>query len=698
MEGDSIKFQESLNSDVLDKYLLPLTYDGYSISWDYMDNADKTLYNIETGEVLVEYLATTLVELKYTMSKNGVSYSSTFNLNVGYVKQNETGLIYRNTPNALNKDEDPTANVNFIGWAGVALKFTLNNINYVFYPAEGNYHELTSSEIPTSKWHSCGYLYKNVSNNNITATGQALVVNENEGYGYFIVGSNGLVNYCVSSASKQDSITLKPGEMLFIPNYLNSQMKDPILKSGANFPVGTKVELVTVKWTDEENDETLAQEIIEQIELIGNVTLDSESQIERAENLYNNATPSVKALVTNYNELVAARNTLNQLKEESKELNKAKEQAINIISGYLPNMNDYSEVNQKTINALISSFTSLVQNKTSKQEIDFLVDEYKVKLDAIKTMVEEEAEIIVLIREKAIEDLNKVITDKTLYSAENVTKINNIITQYTTSINNANKSIDVESLLAEATDKLKAVPTKLETAKVNALEEVEGYYNSINLSEYSNSSSSSIRSYVATAKIDIQSAKSIEEINSIISKMKENIDNLPKLQSSVDLTNAKKNAIENIENYIDLSSLSSQEKEEIQAIITEYTNKINNATSEANINSLVQEAYNLLDEFESDPFNEIRKAAYNEAVEYVESKGLKVGNSQVASLLEQLENDLSKANTSTKIDQLVDDFKTKCDKLVPKKDNSVSCLGAAYISSIILMFSLTFVLISKKRH
>ena len=120
------------------------------------------------------------------MTQNGVSYSGTHDLNIGYIKQSETGLIYRNTPNALNKLEDPTANASFIGWAGVALKFSLNGIDYVYYPAAGNYHDLTSSEIPESKWPSCGFIFRNVSLSSITASGKDFVVNEGNGYGYFI--------------------------------------------------------------------------------------------------------------------------------------------------------------------------------------------------------------------------------------------------------------------------------------------------------------------------------------------------------------------------------------------------------------------------------------------------------------------------------------------------------------------------------
>ena len=697
LEIDAKLFEKTLKTDVLDKYLLPLLYERYSVSWEYVNESDASLFNIETGEVLVEYLATTIVKLKYTMTQNGVSYSGIHDLNIGYIKQSETGLIYRNTPNALNKLEDPTANANFIGWAGVALKFSLNGIDYVFYPAEGNYHDLTSNEIPVSKWHSCGYLYRNVSSSSITASGKDLVVNETNGYGYFIVGSNGLVNYCVSSASKSESITLKPGEMLFIPNYLNSQMTDPILKSGTNFPVGTKVELVTVKWSEEDTNETLAQEIIDQIELIGNnITLDSKDQIERAEKMYASANPTVQAMVTNYDKLVIIRDILDELIERNKEVENAKQNAKDTIANYL-DKTLYSKTNQKTIDSLISSFNSLVDTKDTTSAVEQLVKEFKLKLDEVKTQVEEDAEIIVEFRKDAIDELKQINQELDLYSKENQEKINTIITTYEALINKAETTIKVLELVEEAVGLLKNIPTTLDEAKAQALEDIEAYYATIDLTDYTGSNSSKIRVLVASAKAKVNAAKTIEAIEELVATLKKDIASIETLSSNKEeLENAKKEAIEDIENYKNLDDFSASDKEELEALIVEYKAKISAATTLENVNSLKEELYSKMDKFEADPFGKIREEAYKEAVQYAKEKGIKEGNNQLTTLLEKLEEDLEKAKTSTKIDELLEGFKLECDKLA-KDNTSFSCMNATYVSSIILIFSLAFVLISKKR-
>ena len=104
-----------------------------------------------------------------------------------------------------------------------------------------------------------------------------------------------------------------------------------------------------------------------------------------------------------------------------------------------------------------------------------------------------------------------------------------------------------------------------------------------------------------------------------------------------------------------------------------------------------------MDEYEADPFGKLREEAYKKAVQYAEEKGIKEGNNQLTTLLEKLEEDLENAKTSTKIDELLDEFKLECDKLTKGNNMSLSCMNATYVSSIILIFSLAFVLISKKR-
>ena len=184
----------------------------------------------------------------------------------------------------------------------------------------------------------------------------------------------------------------------------------------------------------------------------------------------------------------------------------------------------------------------------------------------------------------------------------------------------------------------------------------------------------------------------------LVTNLKKDIEAIETISSTQEqLENVKKEAIEAIENYKNLDDYNASDKEAIEALIEEYKVKINAATTLENVNSLKEEAYSKMDEYEADPFGKLREEAYKKAVQYAEEKGIKEGNNQLTTLLEKLEEDLENAKTSTKIDELLDEFKLECDKLTKGNNMSLSCMNATYVSSIILMFSLAFVLISKKR-
>ena len=342
-------------------------------------------------------------------------------------------------------------------------------------------------------------------------------------------------------------------------------------------------------------------------------------------------------------------------------------------------------------------FLALVDTKDTTSAVEQLVKEFKVKLDEVKTQVEEDAEIIVEFRKDAIDELKQINQELDLYSKENQEKINTIITTYEALINKAETTIKVLELVEEAAGLLKNIPTALDEAKAQAIEDIEAYYATIDLTDYTGSNSSKIRVLVASAKAKVNAAKTIEVIEELVANLKKDIASIETLSSSKEeLENAKKEAIEDIENYKNLDDFSASDKEELEALIVEYKAKISAATTLENINSLKEELYSKMDKYEADPFGKLREEAYKEAVQYAKEKGIKEGNNQLTTLLEKLEDDLEKAKTSTKIDELFEGFKLECDKLV-KDNTSFSCMNATYVSSIILIFSLAFVLISKKR-
>ena len=91
---------------------------------------------------------------------------------------------------------------------------------------------------------------------------------------------------------------------------------------------------------------------------------------------------------------------------------------------------------------------------------------------------------------------------------------------------------------------------------------------------------------------------------------------------------------------------------------------------------------------------------------------LEEGNIQLTNLHNSFVSDVAKATTVEEIDELLSTFKTDVDELVAEvnkpvdpdngdnKDDdktNVSCLSAAYISSLLLLFSLSAIIIKRKQ-
>ncbi len=710
IDQDAQAFVETLKTDVLDKYLLPLSYNGYSVSWDYNNQSDSSLYNIQTGEVLVEFLGTTYVDLKCTMSKDGISHSFSYKLNVGYTKTTETGLFYRNTPNALNKLEDTSANVSFIGWCGHVMKFSLNGTNYVYFPAVGNCFELTSSDIPSSNWTSCGNLYYNATSSTIKGTGAQFGVSAASDYGYFIIGSNGLVRYTTSQASESETISLNAGEYLYCVKYLDSQISGSVMKPASKISVGTKVEVLTPVWSTDETEEELASQIIEQINLISSpITLAQKNLILRAKALYDNATASVQSLVTNYNVLENAIEIINELDQAEQIILTLRENAKNEINNYLPNLNAYSENNQNTINSLISIFNSLVETKTIEEEINSLVIEYKGKLDEIKTIVEEDADKIDAYREQAILEVESYynIND---YSLENQAIINKLVNDFKTEIMTLNTLSDVDYITLECKNQIALIPSLFASALKTAKDRLNEVITTAFLSAYNSSKHSQIKTKVAQVRVQLNSSKSVDEINSIMSDFEKYIEGIPTIEDEQAIIEEVRNKyIPLLENRLDLSLYSKADQDAIKAIIEDYKEQILADTSAEHIKVLYLDACSQLDQFSKDPLLIAKKDAVIEVEDYANNSGIDKENVDLIEYISEANAAIDNAKSIEDVELQVNNFKVKVDTLkeslentVPKPDEnpstSVSCLGAYFINSMILTLSLAFIVIFKKKN
>ena len=691
------RFLQEIPKDISKKYFLPLYFDGYKATWEYADNNSASFYNIETGKVLVEYLATTYVNLKYTLTNNVNTYTGTVKINVGYCKTDEVGLFYRNTPNALNKDEDPSANVSYIGWGGKTLEFTMDGTRYIYYNVVGNYHELSSSDIPSNGWSSCGDIYYNLSGSTITATASDFDVNTSNGYGYFIIGSNNQVRVATSSATASDIITLYNNEILYCVKYLDGLISPTVMKPASNF-TGLTVELKTPNLS---NDLTNSEEaeIIDNLilNLDSNVNIFEKEEIERCRRLYNNASSEVKALVTHINTLENLEAELAIVIENQEEIEELRNQAINTISNYITDLTIYSQNGQNTIQTIITLFEQEVLGLNTEADINSLVNTYKERLDNVLTEAEEDQDEIDDAINEAISELNVYLDNINDYSASNQEIIINTVNTYTTSINNSNTLSKVEELLNEALEILNNIPKHLDEAKAEKIVLIEELSASINYDNYSQYNKTVIKSAIATTKAKINKATSVEEVEGLYNTLIETIDGIETLEEvEARLNQAKSEAIEYINNYLDYDYYRDEKIEEANSIISEYTSLINASTTQSQVNNYKIECANQLDTVDRDPLLPTRKDYIEKITTYYESVSKFSDPAKAKNIYDKFNKDIYNKETKAECDEFYNETLSSLKALKSSGSSGMSCSSGIIVVLPLLMISSIFIFIKKK--
>jgi len=692
-------FLSTIPTDISKKYLLPLNYNGYKVTWSYADDSSSSLYDIETGTVKVEFLATTYVKLNYTLSNGTNTFNGTLNINVGYTKSDSIGLFYRNTPHAMNINEDTSSSASYIGWSGKTLEFTKDGKNYVFFVATGNLHELTSSDIPGNNWPSCGDLYYNNSGSTITASAASFDVNTASNYGYFIINKDGLVETAVATSSSSDVITLKNQEILYCVKYLDGLIDPSIMKPGSSL-LGLHVDYVTPNLSNTLTDNELALIIINEIASIDSpVKLAHQTQIERARTLYNSLTSTQKSLITNINVLEQKEAELETLIEGHNEVSTKISQAINEIENYIVDLSIYSTDGQTTINSLIELFKIEVVNLETVSEVEVLTVSYKQQLDNVLTEAEEDESKIVQARIEAKETLNSYLSSIEEYSEENKVLVQTKVEEFKAAVDEANILSRINEILEEAESVISVIPKYLDEAKTEKLALIQELANSIDYDDYSSYNKTVIRNLIVTVQSNIKKAKSVSSVESLYDEFINQINSIETLsEAEAKLNLIKQDAIDYINNYLDLDYYLDESITTINSIISEYTSKIQSSNTSNQVQNYKNEACTKLDNVDRDSLLPTRKTYISQMEEYYDSIETNQKNIDTKKLYDQFMIDIYNKETTNEIislyNQTIKDINDA--KTVKNQSSSSSCNFGLIAIIPFIAISATLLFIKKK--
>ena len=704
------ELEDELLKDIEKAYLLPLKYGDYSVSWEYADDVSRNYYDLNSGNRLVEYLATTYANLKYTISKDGLSYSNIYKLNVGYTKHFETALFYRNTPHALNIDEDPTSTGSFIGWSGKVLKFEKDDNKYVFFIAKGNYHELIDSNIPSSPWGSCGYFYLNKSGSTITNTAEAFEVSTGTNYGYFIIGTNGIVKKAVSQASLTDSITLLNGEALYCVNYLDGLINDSVMKPGSKME-NLKVDLITPDLNKELTS-------LEKINLINNeidqitypINLIQKGLILRAQDLVNGLTDEEKQQI-NITKLNDAVNKLTIIIDENNELDEYKETKKQEVLNYV-DFTLYNNDKITLIENIISSFNVQIEALNTVDDIDLLVIDVKNRLDLVPTKAEEDVDKIDEARTNAINDISEILNGIDQYSAQNQSAIRSLINEYTTLINNENTCDGVEALRDECITKERAFKTLLEDKKEEYKALIASLKANFDYSLYDNDDAARIRVLFINAESKINKATSVEAIESIYNTLMQGINDIDTIEEKeAKLNNLKEETINYLDNYLDKNYYHENELTQIDQILNNYHELIALSSYQDEVlnykNACIQE----LDNVQKDELLPLRKEIKQRIADYVSQHEF-TNDIKVRRIVEKYADLIEEQTTSKDLEMLYFDAEEELSLLLkpadpvdpkpidptPQDDNDKkkSCRAGLISISLLSIISISYIIMKRR--
>lgn len=563
-------------------YLLPTTsVIDATVTWRYASGEDQSLYDINTGELLKRKITVSLRDFELEVSKNGFTYTKVVTINFSNLSEDKIGLYYYNSPSSILKDEE--GNATFLDFSGKVIEIN----NYVLFIPKGNYMELMDTSNLITQWVSCAVVFYNVSGHSLTfRQGDTRIESTYSGYGYIIIGTNGLIKTIGTSYDPNNMITLEAGEYLFAPKYLDSQINGSPFKPVTNFSVGQAAKIydffsvITV------------QDIINAIDQIPtNLTLNDEAYVLELRAKFNSLSLNDQVLVTNYQKLVDAENTIEALKA-AESLEAQKQAAINTLNGI--DLSIYSPANQQIITNMINEAISRINSAVSVEEVQALLNETLDDIDEVLTLEEEAALLLESQKQEALQKLNNYVDLKEYTTIKQAT-ILSLINNATNLINGAQSKAEIDTIVDQTKLAIDEIPTiaeeeaALENYKQAAIHDVENYPN---LENYRESRIAQIQALIQEAIQAINEAKSYEEVDELVISFKTAVDAIPtKVEDEAEeLAEYIDQKIDELKNYVKIDRYTTENQEAIREIIDNYEEQMRSATSKQEVDNLLKDA------------------------------------------------------------------------------------------------------------
>ena len=201
------------------------------------------------------------------------------------------------------------------------------------------------------------------------------------------------------------------------------------------------------------------------------------------------------------------------------------------------------------------------------------------------------------------------------YSEKGLETIKGLIASYSNQIDAADTVEKVDTILAEALERLNAVPTALTEYKATAKEELQSYKSK---DLYREEEQETLLDILNDAFEQIDSCSDKASVDLVVDEAKEDIDALKTAaeKDAEDLANKKRLAKADVETYfglLDMDIYSEENASSLQALALKARSDIEKATSEQEINNIVQTFKDAVKEVQTKDGSKFNGETYDES-------------------------------------------------------------------------------------
>ena len=212
-------------------------------------------------------------------------------------------------------------------------------------------------------------------------------------------------------------------------------------------------------------------------------------------------------------------------------LEEAKQEAIDYLNSYV-SLDNYSPANQGVIQAIFDEYIERINNATSVDEVEFLLNTAIGEIDGVPTLLDEYKSL-------AKEELTAYKSPSIYRDAEKA-ELNSILASAYSRIDACTDRDAIDYIVVSVKQEIDALKTaaeydaeELASAKRLAKTEIETYIGLVELDRYTDENAAKIQQLAMQARSDVDNAASIEEVRNIVSTFKEAIKNVSTKDGSV---------------------------------------------------------------------------------------------------------------------------------------------------------------------